>query len=116
MFSEEVARHIQRKLGTQNVVVVGDRNLRVRTIGDCAHILSSVLPALRSYDVALAGGTPQHDTFEYVRDALSLEMKKGLVMISHKGLEDRGMQVCAVWLRPVTPEIPVSWIATAHPL
>ena len=115
MSLEDVARHIQRKLGTQNVVVVGDRNLRVRTIGDCAHILSSVLPALRSYDLALVGETPQHDTFEYVRDALSLGMKKGLVMISHEGLEEWGMQVCADWLRPVIPEIPVEWIATGDP-
>jgi putative NIF3 family GTP cyclohydrolase 1 type 2 len=115
MSLEDVARHIQRKLGTQNVVVVGDRNLRVTTIGDCAHILASVLPALRSYDVALVGETPQYDTFEYLRDALSLGMKKGLVMISHEGLEEWGMQVCADWLKPVIPEIPVEWIATGDP-
>jgi putative NIF3 family GTP cyclohydrolase 1 type 2 len=115
MSLEEVARHIQRNLGTQNVVVVGERNLRVKTIGDCAHILSRVLPALRSCDVALVGETPQHDTFEYLRDALSLGMKKGLVMISHEGLEEWGMQVCADWLKPVIPEIPVEWIATGDP-
>ncbi len=112
---EDVARHIQRQLGTENVVVVGDRNLRVKTVGDCAHILSSVLPALRTCDVALVGETAQYDTFEYVRDAVSLGMKKGLVMISHRGLEEWGMQVCAEWLRPAVPELPVEWISSDDP-
>jgi len=110
-----VARHVQQKLGTQNVVVVGERYLRVKSIGDCAHILSSVLPALESCDVALVGETPQHDTFEYVRDALALGERKGVVMISHEGLEEWGMELCAGWLKPLVPELPVEWIPTGDP-
>ncbi|MEO8131996.1 MAG: Nif3-like dinuclear metal center hexameric protein, partial [Bryobacteraceae bacterium] len=82
MSLEEVARHMQKQLGTFNVVVVGDPKLPVRTIGDCAHVLSSILPALKSFDVALTGETPQHDTFEYLRDATALGLKKGVIMIS----------------------------------
>ena len=115
MSLEEVARHIQRNLGTQNVVVVGDRNLRVKTIGDCAHVLSSVLPALRTYDVALVGETLQHDTFEYLRDAVALGMKKGVVMISHEALEEWGMETFAGWLQPLVPDVPVQWIGTGDP-
>jgi putative NIF3 family GTP cyclohydrolase 1 type 2 len=112
---EDVARHIQRRLGTKNVVVVGDPRLRVKTIGDCAHVLSSVLPSLQRFDVALVGETPQHDTFEYVRDAMSLGLKKGLVMISHEGLEEWGMQSCAEWLKPLVPEVPVEWVPSCDP-
>jgi putative NIF3 family GTP cyclohydrolase 1 type 2 len=112
---EEVARDIQTKLNTLNVVVVGDRNLPVRTIGDCSHILSSVLPALHSYDVALVGETPQHDTFEYLRDAVALGEKKGLVMISHEALEEWGMEDFAAWLKPIVPELPVRWVGTGDP-
>jgi putative NIF3 family GTP cyclohydrolase 1 type 2 len=115
MSLEEMARHIQRRLGTQNVVVVGDRDLRVRTVGDCAHVLSSVLPALRNCDVALVGETPQHDAFEYVRDAVSLGQKKGLIMISHEGLEEWGMEAFAEWMKPLVPELPVAWISTGDP-
>lgn len=115
MSLEEVASHIQRRLGTQNVVVVGDRDLRVKTIGDCAHVLSSVLPALHACDVALVGETPQHDTFEYVRDAVALGYKKGVVMISHEGLEEWGMESCAAWLKPLVPEVPVQWLSTGDP-
>jgi putative NIF3 family GTP cyclohydrolase 1 type 2 len=115
MTLEGVARHVQNQLGTQNVVVVGEPGLRVKTIGDCAHVLSSVLPALRSCDVALVGETPQFDTFEYLRDAISLGMKKGVVMISHQGLEEWGMQDCAAWLRPLVPELSVEWISSNDP-
>jgi putative NIF3 family GTP cyclohydrolase 1 type 2 len=112
---EDVAIHIQRSLGTKNVVVVGDRNLRVKAIGDCAHVLGSVLPSLRLYDVALVGETPQHDTFEYVRDAIALGQKKAVVMISHQALEEWGMETCAGWLKPLVPEVPVQWIASGDP-
>jgi putative NIF3 family GTP cyclohydrolase 1 type 2 len=115
MTIEEVARHIQNRLGTQNVVVVGDRNLRVRTIGDCVHVLSTVLPAMRSCDVALVGETAQYDTFEYVRDAVTLGLKKGLIMISHEGLEEWGMQEYVDWLRPIVPEVPIAWISSGDP-
>jgi putative NIF3 family GTP cyclohydrolase 1 type 2 len=115
MSLEEVARHIQTKLNTLNVVVVGDRNLPVRTIGDSIHILSTVLPALHNYDVALVGETPEHDSFEYVRDAVALGEKKGLVMISHEGLEEWGMEDFAGWLKPIVPELPVEWVPTGDP-
>ena len=115
MSLDETARNIQRQLGTRNVVVVGDPGLRVKTIGDCAHVLSSVLPALGACDVAVVGETPQHDTFEYLRDAMSLGMKKGVSSISHEGLEEWGMQDCAVWLQTLVPEIPVAWISSHDP-
>ena len=112
---EEVARHVQTSLGTRNVVVVGDPALRVKSVGDCAHILSSVLPALRACDVALVGETPEHDTFEYLRDAMALGMKKGVIMISHEGLEEWGMETCAEWLKPAFPGLPIEWISTGDP-
>jgi putative NIF3 family GTP cyclohydrolase 1 type 2 len=115
MSLDELARHIQTSLGTQNVVVVGRPDMRVKTVGDCAHVLASVLPALRACDVALVGETPEHDTFEYLRDAMSLGMNKAVVMISHEGLEEWGMEIFAEWLKPLVPAIPVQWIATGDP-
>jgi putative NIF3 family GTP cyclohydrolase 1 type 2 len=115
MTLEAVARHVQATLKTQNVVVVGDRDLPVRTIGDCAHILSSVLPALHTYDIALVGETPEHDTFEYVRDAVTLKEKKGVIMISHEGLEEWGMEDFVTWLKPIVPELPIEWVPTRDP-
>jgi putative NIF3 family GTP cyclohydrolase 1 type 2 len=111
----EVARHIHHQLGTRNVVAVGDPKLAVKTIGDCAHVLASVLPSLRACDVALVGETPQHDTFEYVRDAISLGLQKAVIMISHQGLEEWGMEDMATWLAPLVPEVGVQWMASGDP-
>jgi hypothetical protein len=61
------------------------------------------------------GETPQHDTFEYIRDAVSLGQKKGIVMISHEGLEEWGMEAFAEWFRPAVPEVPVEWISSGDP-
>jgi putative NIF3 family GTP cyclohydrolase 1 type 2 len=112
---EEVARHLQSKLGTRNVVVVGDPKLRVKTVGDCIHVLSSVLPALHACDVALVGETPEFDTFEYMRDALALGMRKAVIMISHEALEEWGMEAFAGWIKPAVPELSVEWISTGDP-
>lgn len=112
---EDVARHIQEKLDTKNLVVVGDRDLRVKTIGDCIHVLATVLPALRNCDVALVGETPEHDSFEYVRDAMNLGERKGLVMIAHERLEEWGMEDFANWLKPLVSEVPIEWIPTGDP-
>jgi hypothetical protein len=70
---------------------------------------------LHNYDVALVGETPEHDSFEYVRDAVALGEKKGLVMISHEGLEEWGMEDFAGWLKPIVPELPVEWVPTGDP-
>ncbi|MEO8131823.1 MAG: hypothetical protein ABI822_32315, partial [Bryobacteraceae bacterium] len=63
----------------------------------------------------LTGETPQHDTFEYLRDTMALGIKKGVIMISHQGLEEWGMEECAEWLRPVLTELPVEWISSREP-
>ena len=53
--------------------------------------------------MALVGETPQHDTFEYVRDAMALGQKKAVVIISHEGLEEWGMEAFADLIRPAVP-------------
>jgi putative NIF3 family GTP cyclohydrolase 1 type 2 len=115
MSLDAVARHIQEKLGTKNVVVVGDPQLQVTTIGDCIHNLASDLPALHNCDVALVGEAPEHDVFEYVRDAMALGQKKAVVMIAHEGLEEWGMVTMVDWLKPIVPEVPIQSILTGDP-
>jgi putative NIF3 family GTP cyclohydrolase 1 type 2 len=115
MSLEEVARHIQNRIETKNVVVVGDPKMRVKTVGDQTHILSAVLPGLRNFDVVMAGETPQYDTFEYVRDAVALGQQKAVLMISHEGLEEWGMEAFVDWFKPSVPEVPIEWISTGDP-
>ena len=111
----DLAAHVQTALGTANVTVVGDPSILVRTVGAGAHVLSTMLPALRSCDVTLAGETSEFDTFEYVRDANALGMAKGLIRISHERLEEWGMEDFTEWLRPVVGGLPLEWISAGDP-
>jgi putative NIF3 family GTP cyclohydrolase 1 type 2 len=115
MSLDGVARYVQDRLETKNVVVVGDPQLRVRTIGDQSHILSVVLTGLRRFDAVLVGETPQHDTFEYMRDAVALGQKKAVIMIAHERLEEWGMRDFVPWIKPAVPEVPVQWISSGDP-
>jgi len=87
----------------------------VKTVGDQTHILSAVLPGLRNFDVVMAGETSQYDTFEYVRDAVALGQQKAVLMISHEGLEEWGMEAFVDWFKPSVPEVPIEWISTGDP-
>jgi putative NIF3 family GTP cyclohydrolase 1 type 2 len=112
---DDLAQHLREALETDDITVVGDPSMPVQTIGSGAHILSSVLPALHSCDVAIAGETSEFDTFEYVRDANALGIPKAVIRISHERLEEWGMADFTEWLRPVVAELPVEWIPTGNP-
>lgn len=112
---DEVAFHLQEALETPNITVVGDPAMCVRTVGFGAHVLSTVLPALHSCDVAIVGETSEFDTFEYVRDANALGIPKGVIRIAHERLEEWGMEDFTDWLRPLVSDVPVEWIPSGDP-
>jgi len=107
-----LASHMQTKLGTANVVVVGDPGMPVRSVGVGIHILSTLLPVLHKSDVVIVGETSEYDSFEYVRDAVALGQKKGLIRISHERLEEWGVRYFAAWARPLIAPLPFAWLST----
>jgi putative NIF3 family GTP cyclohydrolase 1 type 2 len=111
----ELAVHLQQRLETDNVSVVGDLEMRVRSVGFGAHGLSTVLPALHLSDVAIVGETAEFDTYEYVRDAVALGQPKGLIRIAHERLEEWGVAGFGEWLRTVAPGIRIEAIDTGDP-
>lgn len=112
---DQLAVHMQNTLETRNISVVGDPAMPVRSVGFGIHVLSTVLPALRAADVAIVGETAEYDTFEYVRDAVAVGQRKGLIRLGHERLEEWGVERFADWLRPLTEGLPVEWISTGEP-
>jgi putative NIF3 family GTP cyclohydrolase 1 type 2 len=110
-----VARHVRDRLGTRNVRVVGDPKMKVKRVSNSVHWLPQCLVGLRTADVVMVGETGELDTMEYVRDATSLGMPKGLIVISHNMLEEWGMRAAAVWLTTLFPEAPVEFIPSREP-
>ncbi|WP_426323529.1 Nif3-like dinuclear metal center hexameric protein [Microbacterium sp. E-13] len=112
---EALATHIQDRLDTANVSVVGDPSMVVRSVGFGVHGLSTVLPALNQADVAIVGETGEYDTYEYVRDAVALGQRRALIRIAHQRLEEWGVAGFAEWLRPLVPGLPLDTIDAGDP-
>jgi putative NIF3 family GTP cyclohydrolase 1 type 2 len=61
-------------------------------------------------DVLLAGESPQWETYEYARDAVSQGRKKAVIFLGHIASEEYGMNFCAEWLKGFIKDIPVYFI------
>jgi hypothetical protein len=55
------------------------------------------------------------DCVEYVRDAIALGERKGLILIAHERAEEAGMARCVEWLRTVSADVPVWFIPSGEP-
>ncbi len=111
----ELAEEMGVRLGTSNISVVGDPEMLVRSIGIGAHTLPTALPALRASDVVILGETAEFDTFEYVRDANELGIRKAVIRIAHERLEEWGMAAFARLVRSLLPESRVEWLPNGDP-
>ena len=63
-----------------------------------------------SVDVVIAGESPQWETYEYARDAVSQGRNKAVIFLGHIPSEEAGMDFCAQWLRSFIVDIPVYFV------
>jgi putative NIF3 family GTP cyclohydrolase 1 type 2 len=61
-------------------------------------------------EVLIAGESPQWETYEYARDAVSQGRNKAVIFIGHIASEEAGMDYCASWLKSFIKDIPVTFI------
>ena len=66
-------------------------------------------------DVLIIGETHEWELVEYAQDMISSGQKKALILLGHVVSEQAGMKLCADWLKPFVPEVPVEFIAAAEP-
>jgi putative NIF3 family GTP cyclohydrolase 1 type 2 len=64
----------------------------------------------KNVDVLLAGESPQWETYEYMRDAVSQGKKKAVIFLGHINSEEYGMNYCATWLKSFIKDVPVSFV------
>jgi hypothetical protein len=63
----------------------------------------------------IAGETREWELVEYAQDTITCGKKKALIVFGHVVSEQAGMKLCAEWLKPLVPEVPVEFIAAAEP-
>jgi putative NIF3 family GTP cyclohydrolase 1 type 2 len=94
--------------------VVGDPALKLSRVffaagapGSSTHIR---LLEDKNIDVVIGGESPQWETYEYMRDAVSQGKKKAFIFLGHIPSENAGMEYAAQWLRTFIRDIPVGYV------
>jgi putative NIF3 family GTP cyclohydrolase 1 type 2 len=94
--------------------VIGNRDMKLSRVrfaagapGSSTHIR---LLQDNNVDVVLAGESPQWETYEYTRDAVSQGRTKAIIFLGHIPSEEAGMDFCASWLKTFIKDTPVKFI------
>jgi len=114
-----MAGDLKERLRGSVIRVVGRPQMKVRRVamlpgagGSAAQIR---MLQRDDVDAVLAGETPEWETVEYVRDAVTAGRPKALVLLGHANSEEAGMDNCAEWLRVFITEVPVQFIPAGDP-
>jgi putative NIF3 family GTP cyclohydrolase 1 type 2 len=114
---EALASEIQRRMKTRALRVVGDPKAKVTTIA--VGLGYNIPRPTYDVDVTIGGENPEtngaFDATEYVRDAATLGIPKGQIILGHAISEEPGMEDCATWLRTFITEVPVQFVRAGEP-
>jgi len=110
----DLAKRLDARAGIR---VVGDPATRVRRIALLPGLspLAAALASLPDADVLLAGETREWESVEYAQDTVASGQKKGMILLGRVLSQDPGMKLCADWLTPLVPELPVRWLTARDP-
>ena len=97
--------------------VIGDPNAQIRRVVVLPGVqsLATLVAKLPSTDLILAGETRDWEGPEYVGDAVTAGLNKGLITVGKVVSADPGMRACADWIKTIIKEVPVQWIAAGEP-
>ena len=99
--------------------VIGDPDMELTTVALVAgaHGSSVQMAYLQREDVQLevVGEAREWETVEYVRDAVDMGKKKGLIIMGHANSEEGGMEYCAEWLKGFIDEVPIEFVEAGDP-
>ena len=111
------AQEMEAKLSVRTMRVVGDPNLRVNRVITSWGYVGAGIPLISrdDVDVLVCGETREWELVEYVQDMIACGKKKAMIVVGHVVSEQAGMKVCAEWLKPLVPEVPVEFIAASEP-
>ncbi len=116
---KSLSESLKENFTKSTIRVVGDLDMEVTEIGLVLGAAGSntQIKSLQKGDVqvVIAGEVPEWETVEYIRDATSLGMKKGLILLGHANSEEAGMDYCADWLKTFISEVPVEFIPSGDP-
>jgi putative NIF3 family GTP cyclohydrolase 1 type 2 len=113
----EFASQVKRLTGFRAIRCVGDPKAKISKILDGPGYGT---PRMTLETDVVVGGESQEadgafDNVEYVADAASLGINKGLVMLGHVVSEQPGMEDLAKWLQTFIKGIPIQFVPAEEP-
>ncbi len=110
---------MKSKLKIGSLRVVGDPRMSVKRAiaswGNVSQFPGIPFLARPDVDVLILGETREWEVVEYAQDMISSGLQKALIILGHVVSEQAGMKLCADWLQPLIPEVPVQFIPAAEP-
>jgi putative NIF3 family GTP cyclohydrolase 1 type 2 len=115
----ELADELRRKLHVPSVRLVGDPGLICEKVALMVGAAGGrwqigALSAL-SVDAMICGELNEWETSEYVRDAVQLGRKVGLIVVGHANSEEAGIGYLVDWLKPLLPDVPAHFVPAGDP-
>ena len=110
--------HLAKRLNARaGIRVVGDPQTKVSSVILLPGVtpLAATVDAMPKCDLVIAGETREWESVEYAQDTVASGQKKGFIMLGRVLSEDPGMKLCAEWLKPLVPEVPVRWLPAGDP-
>lgn len=113
----ELAAQVKRSSGARALRCVGDPKAKVsKILVGPGYATPRITPDVN----VVIGGEQQEadggfDNIEYVMDAVSLGMAKGVIMLGHVISEQAGMEDFGNWLRTFLPGIPIQFVPAEEP-
>lgn len=113
----EFAAQVKRTSGARAIRCVGDPKAKVsRILVGPGYATPRMAP---DADVVIGGEQQEadgaFDDVEYVMDAASLGMPKGVIMLGHVISEQAGMEDFANWLKTFVPDVPIKFVPAEEP-
>ena len=108
---------IEKNTGAKAIRVVGDPNLKVTRVA----VGPGYAYPRRTADVdVVIGGEAQEsdlafDDTSYVRDAATLGIPKGQILLGHGVSEEPGAEELAKWLRGFVTGVPIEFVPAGEP-
>jgi putative NIF3 family GTP cyclohydrolase 1 type 2 len=111
---KELVKNLKQTFPQYTFYVIGDPEMKLSNVrlapGSPGSMYHIELLEKDNVDVLLAGESPQWETYEYARDAVSQGRKKAVIFLGHVASEEAGMDYCSEWLKGFIKDIPVYYV------
>jgi putative NIF3 family GTP cyclohydrolase 1 type 2 len=110
----ELLKYLKTIFPENGFNVIGNSDMKIKGVRLAAGAPGSIkhikLLEESFTDLVIAGESPQWETYEYMRDAVSQGRQKAIIFLGHIASEEAGMEYCAKWMKGFISGVPVNFV------